>query len=365
MATERFTWRPDWAIAPGEILIEALEDRRMTQSELARRMGRPIKTINEIIHGKAALTPDTAIQLERTLGISASFWNNLEARYREHLAHQRAWAELEAGAEWADAFPVAELVRHNLIERGRTKGDLVAALLRYFGVGSRDAWERHWFAPTAAFRASPAFASSPHAVAAWLRWGEKRAADIKTEPFDPQRFREVLAEARVLTRREPFGQIIIRVQELCATAGVALVLTPELGKTRLSGAARWLSTDKAILQLSLRHKSDDHFWFSFFHEAGHLLQHTRDDFIDVADPEQGDKDEREEAADRFARDALIPARRYAEFVAVGAFSTEAVRQFAKDQGVAPGIVVGRLQRDGLVDRSHLNDLKRSIHWARP
>lgn len=364
MAIELFAWRPGWAVAPGEILLEAIEDRGMSQSELARRMGRPIKTINEIVNGKAAITPDTAIQLERTVGISATFWNNVEASYREHLARERAQRELEDAAAWADAFPIKDLVREKLLERGSTKGDTLAGLLRYFAVASPSAWESHWLAPAVSLRASPAFASSPHAVAAWLRWGEIIASDIETEPFDAQRLREVLREIRGLTRREPFAQIITRVQELCASAGVALVLTPEVGKTRLSGAARWLSPDKAIIQLSLRHKSDDHFWFSFSHEAGHLLDRKRDDFVDAADPEDGNADEAEQAADRFARDSLIPPADYADFVAAGSFSSEAVRDFAKQQGIAPGIVVGRLQREHLLDPSHLNDLKKPIRWAR-
>jgi addiction module HigA family antidote len=194
MAVEPFAWRPDWAVAPGEILIEALEDRAMSQSELARRMGRPTKTINEIVNDKAAITPDTAIQLERTLGISATFWNNLEASYREHLARERAQQELEEAAAWADAFPIKDLVRHKLIERGSTKGDTLASLLRYFAVAAPTAWERHWLAPAVSLRASLASASSPHAVAAWLRWGEIIAADIETEPFDAERWREVLRE---------------------------------------------------------------------------------------------------------------------------------------------------------------------------
>lgn len=364
MAIERFAWQPDWAVAPGEILLEALQDRGMSQSELARRMGRPVKTINEIANGKAAITPDTAIQLERALGISATFWNNLESAYREHLARERARQELEDAAAWADAFPINDLVRHNLLERGPTKGDTLAGLLRYFAVASPRAWESQWLAPAVSLRESPAFASSPHAVAAWLRWGEITAADIETKPFDAKRFREALHEIRGLTRREPFAQIVARVQEICASAGVALVLTPELGKTRLSGAARWLSPDKAIIQLSLRHKSDDHFWFSFFHEAAHVLRRKREAFVDAADAEREDADKEEQAADRFARDSLISPSDYVDFVAARSFTSEAVRHFAKQQGIAPGIVVGRLQREHLLDRSHLNDLKKSIQWAR-
>jgi len=363
MATDHSAWQRDWAVAPGEILHEVLEDRDMSQSELARRMGRPIKTINEIVNGKAAITPETAIQLERTLGITATFWNNLETAYREYLARERAHKELEANAAWIDAFPVKELAEHNLIDRGPSKADTLASLLRYFGMSSPRAWESHWLAPAASFRASPAFKSSPHAIAAWLRWGERVAADIDTQPFDASRLREVLVEIRGLTRREPFAQTLSDVQGLLAQAGVALVVTPEVGKTRLSGAARWLSADKAIIQLSLRHKTNDHFWFTLFHEARHLLARTRTDFIDADVGDDGN--EAEHNADQFARDALIPPDDYTAFVSAGSFTEQAVRDFAKQQGIAPGIVVGRLQREKLLPPSHLNNLKKSIQPARP
>jgi addiction module HigA family antidote len=336
----------------------------MSQSELARRTGRPFKTINEIVNAKAALTPDTAIQLERTLGISASFWNNLETDYREHLAFARAQEELEANAPWADAFPIRDLVRHGLVRAGLTKSERLAALLQFFRVSSPGVWESQWLAPTASLRASAAFNSSPHAVAAWLRWGEIIAEQTQSERFDRQSFIEALNEVRKLTRREPFTQILGQVRELCAAAGVVIVLAPELGKTRLSGAAHWLASDKAIIQLSLRYKSDDQFWFSFFHEAGHLLSRKRDDHVDAEDGSGEDADREEQAANAFARDFLMPADAYVEFVSAGTFSAQAVRDFAKQLDIAPGIVVGRMQRDGLVDHSHLNGLKKSIRWAR-
>lgn len=362
MVAELRVWQRDWAVAPGEVLLEALQDRDMSQSELARLMGRPIKTINEIVNGKAAITPDTAIQLERTLGIAAGFWNNLESTYREHLARERARDELETYSSWAKAFPINDLVRHKLIEHGSTNAATVAGLLSYFRVGTPSAWENKWLAPTVSFRKSPAFISSPYAVAAWLRWGEIAAADVTTQAFDAKKFRDALREIRSLTRKD-FAVVRARVVERCASAGVALVFTPEFAGTRLSGAARWLSADKAIIQLSLRHKSDDHLWFSFFHEARHLLGRKREDFLDGPDTELGLKDEAEQDADRFARDSLIPPREYEDFAAADSFTAETVQAFAKLHGIAPGIVVGRLQGDNRLDRSHLNDLKKPIQWG--
>lgn len=364
MATEQFAWQPDWAVPPGDVLSEALSDRGMSQSELARRMDRPTKTINEIVNGKAAITPDTAIQLERALGISARLWNGLENQYREHLAQQRADAELEAAADWAKEFPIRDLIRHGVFPEPPTNGRRVASLLAFFRVSSPAAWERQWLAPAAAFRNSPTFQSFPKAVAAWLRWGEIEAATIHTPPFDTTKFRDAVGEARKLTRREPFLQIIERVRELFAAAGVALVLTPEIRGTHLSGATRWLGPDRALIQLSLRHKTDDQFWFTLFHEAAHVLDRRRRDYLDAEDTDTA-SEQAERNADQFARDTLIPPEEWASFVVSADFSEPAVRSFAESQGVAAGIVVGRLHREDLLNRSHLTSLKKTISWPKP
>jgi HTH-type transcriptional regulator / antitoxin HigA len=356
-------WQPNWAVAPGEILLEALQDRGMTQSELAQRMARPPKTINEIIKGKAAITPETAIQLERTLGISARFWTGLEATYRDSLARQEVQRELERNAGWLEGFPIADLVRRNLIRRGSSKAETLANLLSYLGVSSPEGFDRHWLGTAAAFRSSPTFMASPKAVAAWLRWGELQAAKIEVPPFDAARFRQVLEEIRPLTRRGPFMQIFNRVKAMCAEAGVVIVLVPELTGTHLNGAARWLG-NKAVIQLSLRHRSDDQFWFTFFHEAGHLLGGPkRQDFVDAAEPTAGQKDDDEEdAANQFARDVLLPPEDYRAFIQSADFSEAAIRSFAQQQDIAAGIVVGRLQREQLILAPRGNSLKKAIHF---
>jgi HTH-type transcriptional regulator / antitoxin HigA len=361
MATSsRPGWQPGWVVAPGEILLDALQDREMNQSELAHRLGRPIKTVNEIIKGKAAITPETAIQLERALGISARFWNNLETQYRETLARQGAQADLEAQAGWVDHFPIADLVRHHLIERGPNKAATLANLLSWLGISSPAAYER--VTAAAKYRASPAFAASPQAMTAWLRWGELRASSMKTAPFDARRFRYVLAEIRPMTRKAPFDAIFKQVQAMCAEAGVIVVLTPDLTGTHLSGAARWIGS-KAVIQLSLRHKSDDQFWFTLFHEAGHILTgRHREDFIDGVDLTDPDTEADEQAANEFARDTLLPPDDYRRFVEVRDFTGPRVRAFAEAQSVSPGIVAGRLERDKNVNPGQLRWLKRALRY---
>jgi HTH-type transcriptional regulator/antitoxin HigA len=356
-------WQPNWAVAPGDILLEALQDRGMTQAELAQRTARPPKTINEIIKGKAAITAETAIQLERAVGISARFWTGLEATYRSSLAQQDAQRELEANASWIEGFPIADLVRQKQIQRGSSKAETLANLLSYLGLSSPAAFDRHWLSSAASFRSSSTFMTSPKAVAAWLTWGERESSKIDVPPFDATRFRQVLAEIRPLTRRVPFMQIFNQVKAMCATAGVVVILIPELKGTHLSGAVRWLG-NKAVIQLSLRHRSDDQFWFTFFHEAGHLLTGSRRrDYVDPAEPSAAQRvDENEEAANQFARDTLLPPLDYDAFVATADFDEAAIRSFAEKLQVAAGVVVARLQADDLIPRSHSNNLKKTIQF---
>jgi HTH-type transcriptional regulator / antitoxin HigA len=157
---------------------------------------------------------------------------------------------------------------------------------------------------------------------------------------------------------------VSRLEKLFAECGVIVVLLPEVRGTRLSGAARWLGRDRALIQLSLRHRSDDQFWFTVFHECGHLVESAgRRDFVD-APPDIGaaDASGEELVADQFARDALIPPESYASFVTQADFSAQAARTFASEIGISPGIVAGRLQREGRIGPDKLTFLKQRYTW---
>lgn len=359
------SWQPDWAVVPGEILQESLDEQGMTQAELARRMDRPAKTINEIVKGKAAITPETALQLERTLGISAAFWNALESDYRQFLARKQAAEELEGQSAWLDAFPVHDMIKRGLLPKGVSTSELMERLLAFFRVGSPKAWEKHWLSTQASFRASAAFESSVESVATWLRWGEILADEVDvTATWDVEKLQSVVVQLPELTRVDPVADAIDEVKDLLLEAGVVLILTPELQGTRLSGATRWLSPDKALVQLSLRHKTDDQVWFTLVHEVGHLLEPGRKcDHVDVADDESRPDSESERFADEFARNLLVPPGLYEDFVSAGDFSATSVRSFARELGIAAGLVVGRLQRDDHIGKGQLNGLKRSVGWV--
>jgi HTH-type transcriptional regulator/antitoxin HigA len=361
MASPRLIrYAPDYTTSPGEVLEEHLLARGMTKVELAVRCGRPSKTISEIIHGKAAITAETALQLERVLGVPASLWQNLEANYRLHLAKESETNAFQDEAAWARRFPHQAMVKSGHIDKPSGDADLVKRLLRFFGVGTVSGWQASFGVEQVAYRRSPAFAAAPESVAAWIRLGEIRAAEIATAPFNKAAFKRLLAEIRRLTAQS-FPDVEDQLVELCASAGVAVVLVPELPKTHLSGIARWLTKDKALIQLSMRYKTGDHLWFSFFHEAGHIFLHGKKTvFIDA---KGDDVTEAEQQANEFASSILIPPRAFAPFRRTGNFSIASIKKFASKQGIAPGIVVGRLQHDDLISYARRNGLKERLDWA--
>jgi addiction module HigA family antidote len=352
-------YRPDYAVPPGETLQETIQAIGMTQVELAERMGLTTKTINFIMKGNGPITPETALQLERVLGTPASFWNSRERQYREALARQLEHKELASQVKWLERFPFAAMARLGWVPRLRDKISRIRALLDFFGVANPQQWDAVWAKTDVAFRASVAFQKKPGAVAAWLRKGELDAQKIETAPFDEGKFRRAVDLARSLTKETPevFEPAL---RNHCAAVGVAWVLVPELPGTHTHGATRWLTPTKALIQLSLRFKSNDQLWFSFFHEAGHILLHgKRDVFLE----EIGGKGDKEDEANRFAADKLIPPPALRRFLDSGEFMTRhGVETFAEQVGLQPGIVVGRLQHEGKLAMNQMNDLKVRLQW---
>ncbi|NLN61336.1 MAG: HigA family addiction module antidote protein [Myxococcales bacterium] len=350
---------PDYTVVPGDVLQEYLDDLGMTQAELSIRAGLAKKTINEIIKAKSPITPETALKLERILGRPAHFWSQLERQYQDDLARLADAARMQSHLAWLPKLPVNDMAKLGWIARHKDKLDQLEAILRFFGVSSPAQWAELWCAHLAFYRQTQHCQKSAEAISAWLRQGELRAQQMECAPYDQKHFQSVLAEIRGLTRDDP-EVFVPKLTALCASAGVAVVFVPELPKMGVWGATRWIG-GKAVLQLSLRYKSNDHLWFTFFHEAGHILKHGRKDIFIEGKDLDGENAEKE--ADAYARDMLIPPARMRQFLAEKPWSHASIQAFAKDIGIAPGIVVGRMQHDKhLPYNTHLNKLKISYRW---
>jgi HTH-type transcriptional regulator / antitoxin HigA len=350
---------PDYLVAPGEVLEEYLEAYSMPQAELAARTGLTKKTINEIIKGKSPITSETALKLERSLGRPAHFWNNLERQFQEDRSRFAEAKRLEGHLDWLKKVPVGHLTKLGWLPKKNNKILQLTEVLRFFGVATPEQWLTVWQKHQVAYRQTVHFDACAEFLSAWLRKGEIDARQIACEPFDRKRFQEALDVIRGLTMEEP-KIFKPRLVDICASAGVAVVFIPELPKTGVYGATRWLG-DKAVIQLSLRYKSNDHLWFTFFHEAGHIIRHGRKEiFIEG----NGMDSNKEEEANTFARDKLIPPADYRRFIASwDGRSLAPIEAFAGKINIAPGIVVGRLQYDKRMPNSHGNKLKVFFRWS--
>jgi HTH-type transcriptional regulator/antitoxin HigA len=347
---------PNIAIPPGETLREYLDAKQMTQVDLAKRVGLTTKTINEIVKGKAPITAETAIKLEAVFSTPASFWNNLEAQYQETKARLSEESKIEDEQGIAALVPYAELVKDGHVPPTRKMAEKVVHLRSFFGVASL-----HYLPDVhpVAFRKEKETSSS-YALAAWLRIGEIAAEEIATEAFSEKKLKSIVPKLKELTKKNP-DVFLEELVQLCASCGIAIVFARHLPKTYAHGATKWLSPDKALIQLSIRRAYADIFWFSFFHELGHILLHGKKRvFAEI----EGVRGELESEADLFATEQLIPSGLYQDFLQKGEINTDSITNFAMRAGVHPCIVVGRLQHDKVIGFNKYNEMRPKFCWRK-
>ena len=370
MTEHSVPFTPDWALPPGESILDLAEERGWTQAELAQRLGYSEKHVSQLVNGKVPLTVDAAQRLERVIGSTMDFWLKLEANYQRHKARLEAERRHADWVPWLDELPLKELMANGAIEKQRlvakNKPGLVEACLRFFGVASPDDWRIHYGRLEMDFRRSREEQCDVGAISAWLRLGEQQAEQLdgpKCPKYDKACFEQVLQGIRGLSCLAP-QEFEPQMRQLLHDAGVLLVLVPAIPRAHVSGVARWLSPTRPMIQLSLFGKTNDKFWFTFFHEAAHVLLHanSREErksiFLD--DPNAAHtEDPREHEANQWAGNLLIPEAHAERLPALT--SEAAILAFANEIDVHPGIVVGRLQHDGVLPfATALNGLKQSF-----
>jgi len=363
MRTE-LTFSPTWAVPPGRTLSDLLAAKNISCDQLATSIELSRDDLDELLGGTAQLTEHVAHRLDGVFGTGASFWMRREEQYREQLKGLRAGVDVTHTkyTQWLKDLPFADMVRFGWLEAGESTADKLATCLSFFDVPNLDVWNRNYdeVKEAVAFRISAAHAASMPATAAWLRQGERESARLECAPWNPEAFSASLAAVRSLTRTKAPEIFIKELQTLCAAAGVAVAIVRAPSGCRASGATFFSSPDKAVLLLSFRFLTDDQFWFSFFHEAGHLLLHRNADSL-ILETSEDVTSKQEVEANEFATDTLLPpefGRRLPEV----ASDFKAIMRLARDADIAPGIVVGQLQHRGLVRQHHFNNLKVRYNW---
>jgi HTH-type transcriptional regulator/antitoxin HigA len=352
---------PDWLSPPGETITTILRERGLTSEDFARSIQLAPGEVSQLLAGQAVLTAELARRLAGVFGASVDFWIKRESRYREDLARLRQEALRAVGLKWLNELPTKDMLKWGWVGPASDLATQAALVLQFFGVSSVESWRSTYgnVLHPVAFRTSSTFETQPGALVAWLRQGEILASSIPCARWSPERLRLRLTAFLDLTREKDPEVFLPELRRLCATCGVALVILRTPKKCPASGASRFLSPTRPLLMLSFRYLSDDHFWFTFFHEVAHLLLHAdKDLFLEGRDRVST---EEEEEADTFAANLLIPPDYHAEMFRLPARAVPVVR-FAHKVGVSPGIVVGQLQHRGHFSYDQLNRLKRRYEW---
>lgn len=351
----RDEFQPDWASPPGETISEVLSERGISIEDFAAKMGFTVKAATDLLTGKATISLGIARKLEDVIGGSFQFWISRDCQYRDDASRLASKYK-----DWLRELPVGDMVKFGWIEPTEPLQE-AATCLRFFDVANVSAWHKKYakIEHLVAFRTSRSFESRPASVAAWLRQGELLADKIQCKPWNPSAFESALLRVRRLTRQSDPNRFLQELGRICSECGVAFVVVRGPNGCRASGASRFLSENKVLLQLSFRYLSDDQFWFTFFHEARHALRLAGRGLVIDGIGEQSTSEERE--ADEFAARILIPDNYRDEFNALRADAKQVIK-FSQKIGVAPGIVVGQLQHAGKIPRNWLNGLKRRYVW---
>jgi len=329
---------------PGDDILETIEHIKMSQVELADRLNKTASKVHDLITGKEPITYNTALQLEKVLGIDAQFWLNREMNYRTKLARIIQEEEMEETKEWLQQQPIKELKQCGYIKAERPGAAMVAETLEFYGVVDTDKWQSRYIDEyaTAAYRKSEAHQTTLGSIAAWLRIGELEMQKLQLPEYDKESFKNVLEEIKKLVKDHP-DNFAKQLQQKCAKAGVAIVYTMCLPKAPVSGATRWFRANP-LIQLTDRHKTNDHFWFTFYHEAGHVLLHGKKEvFFEEFEGYKPDK-QKEEEANRYAAKQLLPDS-FEDKLPFKIIEEDAVT-IANNYNTHPAIVIGRLQHNG-------------------
>ncbi|MEZ4232414.1 MAG: ImmA/IrrE family metallo-endopeptidase [Polyangiaceae bacterium] len=353
MTNPRF--EPTWASPPGETIRRWLRSTGESQHTLAGRLNLDLMATAALLAGARPIDQTIAASLAGCVGGSVDFWLQRELDFREGVERQQANAYAELAC--------ADLVKWGLIPRTANRRDQVLASLRFLGAETLHDWrqQRMDLVRAARLKTSETFSTSQDALAVWLRAGDVLGEQRPCGKYNPDAVNKALPELRKLSTLHNPSKMVERLSASCTSLGIVLILLPSPKNCRATAAIRMNSKGNPILQMSLRHKTNDHFWFAFFHELGHLLLHSPDFAYVDEECEQSDMATEEREANAFAASTLVPPHSQPTLSSLP-IESKAVIRFAQKIGVAPGIVVGQLEHLGRVRHGRLNALKRTVSW---
>lgn len=334
---------------PGKILQREIEERGWTQKDLAEIINRPPQVINEIIKGTKQITPETAIELAKALGTSAEFWINLEANYRLHLAQKKYQEEeIERRSRLYTLAPISDLTRRGWIQSTESIDELEQYICEFLGIASPQETPQI----SVNFRHSQVLDPEFNRKMSWCKRVEQIASKREVGDFRLDRLKAEIANLLNYTKN---ANDVACVPQFLANLGIHFVILTHLNKTYLDGAVLYLGSNP-VIALTLRHDRIDSFWFTLMHELGHIVSEHKGVYLDNLEDLEDNPEEAE--ANQLAGNWLVNEAKLDAFArqTKPKFSKQKIIDFARLQHRHPGIILGRLQHNGLVPYNNLRQL---------
>lgn len=362
MATRITGISRDLIIHPGETLSDILVERGISQAELAARTGVTRAYVCNVIAGKKDISAKFAFALEYALGVSKSFWINLQANYDAELL-EVSEAETITDEERNARGCLKDIVKY-LREIGKlplreSVDDSILSLRKTLQISNIANLKD--MVPKGAFRMSVNSKVDPYVMGAWIRLcqlaGEKRNITTK---FDVEKIDELVDKAKLVmcNEEESIQKSLIK---LFGEYGIDFSVVRNFRGAPVQGFISKKKDGTYQIVLTIRGSYADIFWFSLFHELGHIVNGDVNSSINFIDYD-GNADI-EIGADVFASSSLIDTGAYEEFVRCADFSLSAIKTFAESQQIRPYILIGRLQREKLLEYNRYSSEKIRYKWA--
>ena len=346
------------AFHPGYYIADIIDDMGISQAEFATRMGSTPKTISQLVNGQANISNDLAKKLSAMLGTSVELWLNLQNSYDQKLIEIQQAKDLDEQKEIAKQIDYSYFVKVAKLPETRNIEEKIRNLLIFFKIADMHILLQPDYLVN--FRSGKTDKTERQIInsKAWIQTAMNVAENIETKPYDAEKLKKYIPELRGMTVQKP-EQFLPRMKEIFNECGVAFVLLPHLKNSGVNGAVKWVNNERVVLALNDRGLDADKFWFSLFHEVKHVLQQkTKTMFISGNIDEITEYNTKlENDADRFASNTLIPTSELKKFAPTQYTSDREIMEFAELIGIHPGVVVGRLQHDGIISQNRCSTLK--------
>lgn len=329
------------AFHPGYYLKEIIDESGLTQEDFAKRLNTTPKNLSVLLKGNQSLSIDIAAKLSRMLGTTVAYWLNLQQIYDEMLAEFLSNEELKKEREvfklldykyFRDYFGLPDIPRKT--------DEQIASVRKFLAVSSLTVLEQQNLAVS--FRSYTSYLSRSNIVNAntMVQIAINIALREEAPKFNKKKFQEAVGFA--LTQTCNHQNFFPMVKKAFKEAGVILVALPNLKNSGINGATKKVD-GKVLLMVNDRRHFADTFWFTLFHEIGHIMNG------DYGITFRENKNESEDDADLYAQRKLIPQEQYEQFIQQNRiFNEKNIREFANYIHQDPGIVFGRLQNDGMI-----------------